>query len=176
MGRTVATKSAFSHNRGMNKAVFLDRDGVIMPDNGHVLAVEQVNVPEEVGGLLKRLSEAGYLLLIVTNQSAIGHGWLTFDTLDAIHREMKAELNKVGAHIDSIYTCPHTSNDDCRCRKPRTGLLDMAISQHWVDPSLSWLIGDRQTDIVAGAWVGVRGIHIDSPDMLAQAVDTILGA
>ena len=159
----------------MNKAVFLDRDGVIMPDNGHVLTIEQVLVPEEVGSLLKRLSDAGYLLLIVTNQSAIGHGWLSFDTLDAIHGEMKAKLKEVGAHIDSIYTCPHTSKDDCICRKPRTGLLDMAIAQHWIDPSLSWLIGDRQTDIVAGAWTGVQGILIDSPAMLSEAVDKILG-
>jgi histidinol-phosphate phosphatase family protein len=162
-------------NRDMNKAVFLDRDGVIMPDNGHVLTVHGVEVPEEVGVSLKRLSDAGYLLLIITNQSAIGHGWLSFDTLDTIHREMKTKLNEVGAHIDSIYTCPHSANDDCRCRKPRSGLLEMAIAQHWIDPSLSWIIGDRKTDIVAGAWVGVRGILIDSPPMLSKAVDTILG-
>jgi len=165
-------------NLGMEKkptrAVFLDRDGVILPDKGHLLTVDAMTVTRRVATCLKELREAGYLLIVVTNQSAIGYGWLTFGTLNAIHAKMQKELQRGGAYIDAIYTCPHTAQDGCLCRKPKPGLFKQAIVEYNIDASRSWMIGDRHSDIAAGHNIGAWSLLVQSPDDLDKVVKSIL--
>ena len=112
----------------MRKAVLLDRDGVINKDTGYISAVTDLDIYPEAGSAIKQLNEAGYLVIVVTNQSGIARGKFTEKDVADIHDTLKKELAKQGAVIDAIYYCPHLPdqevcvdlryNQDCQCRKP----------------------------------------------------------
>jgi D-glycero-D-manno-heptose 1,7-bisphosphate phosphatase len=144
------------------KLVILDRDGVINFDSP-----SYIKSPDEwhpIPGSLEaiaRLNKAGYVLGVATNQSGIGRGKYSIATLTAIHTKMCQELQKVGGYIHKIVFCPHTPEDNCSCRKPKTGLL-LQLAQHF-SCSLEGVpfIGDKQTDIEAALKVGAQPILIN---------------
>jgi D-glycero-D-manno-heptose 1,7-bisphosphate phosphatase len=143
-------------------AVFLDRDGVInrrLP-GAYVRRWEEFRFLRGVREGLRLLKEAGYLLVVFTNQRGIGRGLMEEADLDAVHRRMGAELAKSGAAVDAIYHCPHLIEADCDCRKPKPGMLLRALAEHPIDPGRSWVIGDSLSDIAAGRAVGIPGVLV----------------
>ena len=103
---------------------------------------------------LRRFKELGWGRLVVTNQSGIGRGYFTGDTVDAIHAQMTAMFRQCGAEIDAIYVCPHAPEDDCDCRKPRIGLVLKAAADWGFKPSDCLFIGDKACDIELGRALG----------------------
>lgn len=151
----------------MNKAVFLDRDGTLNPDPGYISDPDTFNLFPGVGEALARLQHAGFLLILITNQSGIARGLITNEQLAAIHEKMQTQLNAAGARIDAIYHCPHHPDyppvdgvSDCNCRKPRPGLIERALRDHKIDPASSYMVGDRSSDIKIALATAVKPIFI----------------
>lgn len=144
------------------KAVFLDRDGVlVIPEfaNGRSYAprsLDRFKFYPEARDCLDQLKAWGYFLVVVTNQPDVGTGHLSLATLNEMHKRMTAELQ-----IDHINVCTHTSQDACDCRKPRPGMLVQAAEQYGINCQDSFMVGDRRSDILAGAAVGCKTIFID---------------
>ena len=155
----------------MNKAVFLDRDGVInelvyYEEQGIVdspFNVEQFSLFPWTGEAIKKLSEAGYRVVVVSNQPGIAKGQISQQTFDDIRQKMREELAGQGAHVDGEYYCFHHPEGrvdglkvNCECRKPKPGLLLQAASEHDIDLSRSWMVGDGLTDVRAGKSAGCK--------------------
>ncbi len=146
----------------MNKAVFLDRDGVV---NRAVIRegkpyppkdLSELVVPPECSGLLESLKRAGYVILVVSNQPDVARGTQSRDTVELINATLQASLP-----IDDFFMCYHDDQAHCLCRKPKPGLILQAAEQHHVDVSKSFMIGDRWRDIEAGISAGCRTVFID---------------
>lgn len=146
---------------GATIAIFLDRDGVINEnrDTG-VTSLDFFKFIPKAKKALEKLSREGFTLVVVTNQPYIGNGQMTEEDLDAIHRHMEDEIWKAGGYIHKIYTCPHSENHQCQCRKPNTQLLERAAEELRVDLKKSWAIGDQVSDIKAGNNIGAQTILV----------------
>ena len=144
----------------MNRAVFLDRDGVINQklENDYVKSWDEFCFLPGVFEAIRIIKEKGYLVIVVTNQRGIAKGLMTEKDLEEIHRRMIEELKKHGACIDDIFYCPHDISDNCNCRKPKPGLLIQAQRKWDIDFTQSYIIGDSNSDIEAGQQVGCQGI------------------
>lgn len=142
-----------------NKAVFLDRDGVINDDTGHyyIYKPQDVKINPDVTDGLKMLLDAGFRLFIVSNQGGVAKGFYTLEEVERTNDRIVSVLKKEGIFFDDIYFCPHhESVSDCECRKPKPGMILKAIEEHDVDPSSSFLIGDSERDIEAGNRAGLK--------------------
>ena len=137
-------------------AAFIDRDGTINIEVHYLNRVEQLQLIPRAGEAIARLNQAGYPVIVITNQSAIGRGLLTETGLAEIHRELKRQLAAHNASIDAIYHCPHHEKDSCTCRKPAPGMILRAASEHNIDLAGSIMIGDNATDLEAGWHAGCR--------------------
>jgi D-glycero-D-manno-heptose 1,7-bisphosphate phosphatase len=145
-------------------AVFLDRDGVMNVDHGYVAQTadwQWVNGAREAVALCNRL---GLWVFIVTNQSGIGRGYYTLAQMHALHDHMMADLAVAGAHVDAIYACPYYPEH--MDRKPNPGMLQTAMADYPVDAARSFLIGDKDTDLMAAAAAGVTGHLFTGGDVL----------
>ncbi|MFD1735500.1 D-glycero-alpha-D-manno-heptose-1,7-bisphosphate 7-phosphatase [Bacillus salitolerans] len=148
----------------MKKAIFLDRDGVI----NEVLTkrVKFVNKPKDlyllprVGEAIKLLNDAGFLVFVVTNQGGIGLGYMTEEALQKVHHKMEKELSKAGASIQEVAYCPHKPEAGCECRKPNSKMLFDLAKRHGLDLGSSYMVGDREVDIMAGKGAGVKTIIV----------------
>lgn len=137
------------------RAVFLDRDGVIIRQlEGYLSDPSRLELLPGAAEAIRRLREAGFAVVVVTNQAGVGYGYLTAETLAAIHVRLREALSQEGAALDGIYYCPHTPEDNCSCRKPSPGMLLRAAEEMGLDLSRSYLVGDMTTDIAAGKRAG----------------------
>src|SRR3989344_4971571 len=152
------------------KAVFLDRDGTIVEDKeGYLYETSKLQfLPGAIEGL-KLLQQAGYALIIITNQSGIARGIYAEKEYLAFRTEMNAGLKKQGVSIKAEFYCPHHPQaaiekyrKDCLCRKPKPGMLEQAIAMYHIAPEQSWTIGDKGADIQAGLAAGTKAIGIIS--------------
>lgn len=144
-------------------AVFLDRDGTINVDTGAVHTVSDWQFIEGAIEGLQRLQHGGFELAIVTNQAAIGNGRNTLNNLNGLHHHMRQELERCGVSIGSVVFCPHRRDENCACRKPKTGLFDQAQAEMGpVDTSRSWVIGDKESDVEFGKRAGLKSALIRS--------------
>jgi D-glycero-D-manno-heptose 1,7-bisphosphate phosphatase len=109
---------------------------------------------------IRRLNDARLPVIVVTNQSGVGRGFFRESMVHTVHELMTRQLAAAGAHLNAIYYCPHTSDDDCNCRKPKPGLLERGAREHQVDLSRSFVVGDRYGDIALAHGVGSRGILV----------------
>ncbi len=135
----------------MNKAIFLDRDGVINENvAAYVRSWADVEIFPGALAALARLRGSSYKIVIVTNQSAVGRGILPLAEAQAINHRLIQEIEKCGGRVDGLFMCPHAPSDACDCRKPKPGLLLQAASALDLDLSRSILVGDALTDIQAG--------------------------
>ncbi|WP_054741953.1 D-glycero-alpha-D-manno-heptose-1,7-bisphosphate 7-phosphatase [Cellulosilyticum ruminicola] len=166
----------------MNKAVFLDRDGTINVEKNYLYKIEDFEFIQGVPEAIKLLNDAGYLVIVITNQAGIARGYYTEEDMHKLHRYINQELIKYGAHIDAYYFCPHHPvhgigeyKKDCNCRKPKTGMLEAAIKDFDIDVSKSYMFGDKEWDVEAGERMGVLGFRVDEHENeLLQKVKTIV--
>lgn len=143
-----------------NKTVFIDRDGTINVNVEYLDNPDEFRMYPTVAQGIKLLNKHGFTVIIITNQSGIARGYFSEKTLQEIHQKMNHELSKEGAIIDAIYYCPHHPNDNCDCRKPKTGLFTKAIKDFNIDIKHSYLIGDRMLDVCAGHTIGCKTILV----------------
>ena len=143
----------------MFRAIFLDRDGVIIENRSdYVRSWSEVEILPGVIQALAPLPE--YKVVMVTNQSAVGRGLMTIDTADEINSRLVEHIRKHRGQIDAVYMCPHAPDADCHCRKPNPGMLLQAAQDLSLDLSHSWMIGDAWSDLQAGTAAGVRHIAL----------------
>lgn len=141
----------------MQPAIFLDRDGVIIENiDTYVRSWEDVILfPQALEGLAL-LRHTPFKVIVVTNQSAVGRGLVTLETVKEINQQLLKEIESTGGRVDGIYICPHTPEEVCECRKPQPGLIHQAAREHSIDLSGSILIGDALSDLSAGHSAGLR--------------------
>jgi D-glycero-D-manno-heptose 1,7-bisphosphate phosphatase len=141
--------------------VFLDRDGVLNENRAdYVRSWEQVVFLPGVFEAVQRLAGSPFAVVVVTNQSAVGRRLLTVEGLAAINQGIVRQVQQAGGRIDAVYTCPHTPEDGCDCRKPRPGMLLQAAQDLAIDLTTSFLVGDAITDLEAALAVGCRPVMV----------------
>ena len=159
----------------MIEAVFLDRDGVINYNRGdYVKNIKEFKIIPNVPHAIRLLNLANIKTVIVTNQSAINRGLLSVKVLNKIHSFLKDELQKYGAKVDAIYFCPHKPEDNCDCRKPKSGMILQASKDLGINCSNSLLIGDGESDMLAAKNVGMESILIQTNGDLLEIIESIL--
>ena len=159
----------------MFKAVFLDRDGVINEERkDYVKNLNEFIILKGISKAIKLLKQENFLVIIITNQSAINRKLLTVDELNKIHNHLQDFLKKDDAICDAIYYCPHKPDENCNCRKPKPGLLLRAAQENNIDLQKSFLIGDSMTDIEAASAAGCKGILLKENESLLDIVENLL--
>src|SRR5262249_42908016 len=145
----------------MNRAVFLDRDGVInhkAPEGEWITRWEDLRFLPRVADAISVLRRAGFRIVVISNQRCVAWGLIRYNDLELIHQQMRSSLARNGATIDAIYYCPHEKDVRCGCRKPAPGMLLRAQHEHEIDLSASWMVGDSESDIATGKNAGCRTV------------------
>ena len=158
------------------KAVFLDRDGVLNQEMGdYVCRLEDFHILKHNFEPLLELHKRGYLLIVATNQGGLAKGWYTESELKKMHDLLKATYSEQGIELTDIFYCPHHPDftGPCDCRKPKPGLLLQGIAKYDIDPAQSYFIGDRDRDVIAGETAGVTGILINSDQSISEILHLI---
>ncbi len=162
----------------MNRAAFLDRDGVInrkASEGDYITSWESMKFLSGASEGIAALHDHGFRVIVISNQRCVAKGLISIEGLEALHARMIAELRARGAMIDGIYYCPHDYESNCVCRKPNPGMLLCAAREHSIDMSRSWMIGDSDIDIEAGKRAGCRTVRI-SEDSYTSSVSADLQA
>lgn len=160
----------------LNKAVFLDRDGVINHDPGdYTRSLEEFHVLPTVYDALKQLQEAGFLLILITNQGGIAKGQYTHDAVHEIHRWFASTCADQGIVITDVFYSPHHPDfGESLSRKPGGLMIEKACARYGIDPARSWMVGDKARDIEAGNRAGVPGIQIEVNSDLIDTVPQLI--
>lgn len=194
---------ARARRSSQQRAVFVDRDGTLNALNGHVARAEDLQLLPGAGAAVKRLNDAEYRVVLVTNQPVLARGEADVPALARIHARLESELGEAGAYLDAIHFCPHHPHKgypgevpelkrDCDCRKPAPGMVKAAVAAMNIDLAQSWLVGDSTADIALANAVGLRSIlvhtgeagrdgkYVATPDYvvpsIAEAAALIVGA
>lgn len=151
----------------LQPAVFLDRDGVLIEDSHYLGDPACVRLIPGAADAVAALNRAGWLVVVVTNQSGVARGLFSPESVGRVHDHLARLLAGYGARIDAFHHCPHhpaaevpAFRMDCMCRKPKPGMLMRAAAELGLDLTASWMIGDRLTDLEAGATVGCRTVLV----------------
>lgn len=151
----------------LRPAIFLDRDGTLNTDVGYLHRLDQIELFPWTADSLRLLKRAGFALVVVTNQAGIARGLIDEGFVERAHEEMERRLASVGAGLDGYYYCPHHPlgsverfRGECRCRKPQPGMIQDAVRDLGLDPTRSWVIGDKWLDVQLGQAVGARSILV----------------
>jgi len=159
----------------MNKAVFLDRDGIINKERkDYVKTIDELEIFENISWCIKQLKKNNYLVIVITNQSAINRGLIDIQKIDEIHAEIQRYLAKFNTEIDAFYFCPHRPDENCFCRKPNPGLIIQASNDFDIDLKSSWMIGDNESDILSGQNAGCHTLKISHNNELISSINQIL--
>lgn len=160
-----------------NKAIFFDRDGVLNKERkDYVKNIGDLEIFSNIVEPIKKLKNSGFMIVVVTNQSAINRGLTTQKKIDEIHLKFQEFLIPHNIKIDKFYICPHRPDENCVCRKPKPGLVIKAKNELHLDLESSWLIGDNDTDIQAAITAGCKSIKIESNSDLPIVVQQILNS
>ncbi len=164
----------------MNRAVFLDRDGVInrkAAEGEYITRWEDFHFLPGAADGIARLNAAGWRVIVISNQRCVAKGLLSIDELESIHRHMQEELTVAGATLDGIYYCPHEKEPECECRKPAPGMLLRAAKEHQLDLPASWMVGDSETDVEAGRRAGCKTAQLtERPETAKGNADLYAGS
>ncbi|GAB4024820.1 D-glycero-alpha-D-manno-heptose-1,7-bisphosphate 7-phosphatase [Spirosoma koreense] len=162
----------------MNKAVFWDKDGTLIPDIPYNVDPASIRLYEDAGSNLFRLREAGFLLIVVSNQAGVALGRFPKKALANVWHRLTELLTPFGAAPNGYYYCPHHPNgcrkaysQPCRCRKPQPGLLLQAAREHDIDLGASWMVGDILNDVEAGNRAGCRTVLLDRGNETEWLID-----
>lgn len=149
------------HLPGARPAAFLDRDGTIIEDPGFLDDPEQVQLIPHAASAIRRLNEAGWAVVVVTNQSGIARGYYTEADYEAVRLRVDELLSRQGAKIDAHYHCPHhPSVAECDCRKPALKHYLHAIGRFGIDAEKSWCVGDKTSDVIPAIRLGAHGLLV----------------
>ena len=158
-----------------NIAFFLDRDGVINKERkDYVKSVEEFQIIDNIPKVIKILKEKGFVVIVITNQSAINRGLVTIETLNEIHNHLQKILKDNNTSIDDFYFCPHIPDENCQCRKPNPGMLIKAVQDHDIDMNQSFMIGNSLTDVQAAQKAGCKGILLNQNQTLLELVTNLI--
>jgi D-glycero-D-manno-heptose 1,7-bisphosphate phosphatase len=163
------------------RAVFFDRDGVLIEEVNLLTDIKDARIPRDVPGALKALKEAGFQLFVASNQTVVSRGLITEQDLAAISWQIETQLMSLGAPaFTGWYACPHHPKAtvakyrvNCECRKPKPGMLLQAAREHNLDLSKSFMVGDRITDIIAGAHAGCRTVLLTTGAHELPPIETV---
>ncbi|MFL2582051.1 MAG: D-glycero-alpha-D-manno-heptose-1,7-bisphosphate 7-phosphatase [Flavobacteriales bacterium] len=160
----------------VNKAVFLDRDGVINHDpDDYTYLLNETTILPGIIEFAKKVKEKGYLLIVITNQGGVNKGRYTKSDVEAVNDFIQSEFNKSGVSIEEFFYCPHHSAlQACLCRKPDSLLIERGLYKYNVDPKKSYFIGDKWRDVECGEKAGVKGIKIDVNVISDSLIDLIV--
>ena len=151
---------------GTKPAVFLDRDGTINVEKDYLYRIEEFEFTPGAVEAIKLLNQAGYLVVVVTNQSGVARGYYAEADVETLHSHIDQLLALQGARVDAWYYCPHHAqgkppyNQECNCRKPLPGMLLQAAADHAIDLTRSWMVGDKTADIEAGQAAGCKPVLV----------------
>jgi histidinol-phosphate phosphatase family protein len=160
--------SSHGHGNRLQKAVFLDRDGVINHDSpAYIKSVAEFDFIPGSRQAIAALTQAGFVCVVITNQSAIGRGMITPAILTAIHAYMSEQVAARGGQITDILFCPHRPDEDCVCRKPRPDMIRRAAQIHGIDLARAYMVGDSAKDIACARRAGCRAILVKTGDFKA---------
>ncbi|MCI0704798.1 MAG: D-glycero-beta-D-manno-heptose 1,7-bisphosphate 7-phosphatase [Planctomycetia bacterium] len=160
------------------EAVFLDRDGTLIEEVHYLAEPEQVRLIANAAQAVRKLNEAGVLVVVVTNQAGVARGYFPESHVFEVHEHLSALLAQRGARLDGYYYCPHHPEGvneyrcECDCRKPKPGLLQRAARELDIDLSQSWMIGDKVSDAEAGTAAGCRSILVRTGHELPNNITT----
>jgi D-glycero-D-manno-heptose 1,7-bisphosphate phosphatase len=163
----------FEMSMNKNKAFFFDRDGVINMDHGYVSTIDDFAFMEGVFPALRSLATRGYLLIIVTNQSGIARGYYTEENFRVLTDWMLKQFVAEGIEIVGVYSCPHSPESNCSCRKPAPGMFLQAVRDHGIDPAASWMVGDKASDMIAAEAAGIQNRVLIGERECAHSTHTI---
>lgn len=138
-------------------AAFIDRDGTLIEEVNFLSRVEDLEVFPYTANALELLKTAGFRIVVVTNQSGIGRKLYDEAAMHRIHEEMQRQL---GGMIDGFFFCPHLPGGGCECRKPNLGMIRAAEAAHGLELSRSWMIGDKDLDVMTGRNAGMRSAMV----------------
>lgn len=141
-------------------AVFLDRDGTIIVEKNYLSDPDQVALLHGAAEGLRAMSNSSFLLVVVSNQSGVGRGYFSIEQARAVERRVASLLADEGVAIAGWYMCPHAPDENCSCRKPLPGLIHAAVHDLDIDPTRSFVIGDKRSDIDLAAAVGAKGVLV----------------
>jgi len=161
----------------MNRAVFLDRDGVInrkAPEGEYITRWEAMQILPGAATAIRLLNQAGFRVIVATNQRCVARGLISAAELELLHRRMRESLAAAGATIDAIFCCPHDLEPACSCRKPSPGLLLEAARAHGLSLASSWMIGDSDSDVAAGKSAGCKTVRLLDGDESSQSAPDII--
>ena len=157
----------------MNKAIFLDRDGTINIEKHYLFRKEDFEFIDGVPQALRELRKKGYLLILITNQSGIARGFYTLTDMEELHKYMQNKLSKFNAQFDDIFFCPHHPDATiaqyrakCQCRKPQTGMFELARKKYNIDMQNSYAIGDRERGLIPADLLGAKCILLDAVESI----------
>lgn len=156
------------------KAAFIDRDDTIVRDVPYCPRPEELKVFPGVGRAIERLNNAGYLVIVITNQSGVARGYFSEEMLGKIHEKLRGDIAVDGGRIDAIYYCPHHPDAGCKCRKPNPGLIERAMEDFHISMGESIFIGDSVHDVELANRLGMRSFRVTESYTFAQAVDDLL--
>ncbi|MBD3209133.1 HAD-IIIA family hydrolase [Candidatus Woesearchaeota archaeon] len=142
----------------MNPAIFLDRDGTLNKDGGYTYKVDEFSLHHKVIEGLQILEN--FELIIITNQSGIGRGYYTEEQMHQFNKHLTNTLQQSQVNIQKVYHCPHSPEEVCKCRKPKTALAQKAAREYNIDLTQSWIIGDKPSDTKLANNIGCKAIHL----------------
>ena len=156
------------------RAVFLDRDGVINADRAdYVKSIDELRVFEFAPKAIRRLNDAGWAVLVVSNQQGIAKGIVSESDLMSIEREIVKRVEEAGGGIAGFYYCRHPASDNCSCRKPKAGLILQAAKEHGIDLGASVVVGDAERDIMAGKSASCKTVLVLTGKLSRHDLDRI---
>lgn len=157
--------------------IILDRDGVINQDSADFIksADEWLPLPGSIEAI-KRLNDAGKKVVVATNQSGVGRGLFSLETLNAMHEKFYALLAEHNAHVDGLVYCPHVPTDDCACRKPKPGMVTELLNKFSIDAANAILVGDSLRDLQAATAVGVSPVLVKTGKGEKTLADNVIDA
>lgn len=156
-------------------AVFFDRDGVLNKEIGYLYKIADFCWMDGAVETIKYFNDRGYYVFVITNQSGVARGYYTEAEVEKLHQYMNQELKKYNAHIDEFFYCPHYAKGsvekysiDCNCRKPKTGMIELAFSKYAISKDNSMMIGDKQSDMECAKNAGIKSILFNGENLFKE--------
>ncbi len=149
-----------------NRAIFIDRDGTVCEEMGYINHLSRFRIFPWAAEAIRKINESGFKAILITNQAGVARGFFPESFVHETHKVLEEHLRKEGAYLDALYYCPHHPQgeppyrEDCRCRKPKTGMIERAVRERNLDLSRGYFIGDQSIDLQLALHANITGILV----------------